>query len=218
MQTKGVAPPHYELIRRSGVTIVAPNVRGSSGYGKTYAALDDRERRENAVRDIGALLDWIGTQADLDPGRVAVSGGSYGGYMTLASLVHYSDRVRCGFELFGISDFVTYLQGSEDSHFPQAQRAEFGDERDPPTRAWLESISPARRAERIRVPLLIFQGANDVRVKPRESRQMVERIRAAGGTVTYVEAADEGHGLEQPLNQLYVGSLASEFMERCLGR
>lgn len=218
MQAKVVAPPHYELIRRTGVTIIAPNVRGSRGYGKAYAALDDRERREDAVRDIGALLDWIATQQHLDPAHVAVSGGSYGGYMTLGSLVHYSDRIRCGFELFGISDFVTFLQASEDSHFPDAQRAEFGDERDPATRAFLESISPARRAERIRVPLLIFQGANDVRVKPQESRQMVARIRAAGGTVTYVEAADEGHGLDRPLNQLYLGALASEFMERCLAR
>jgi dipeptidyl aminopeptidase/acylaminoacyl peptidase len=98
------------------------------------------------------------------------------------------------------------------------QRAEYGDERDPATRAFLESISPARHAERIRVPLLIYQGANDVRVKAQESRQMVERIRAAGGTVTYVEAADEGHGIEQPLNLLYFGSLMSEFTARCLAR
>jgi dipeptidyl aminopeptidase/acylaminoacyl peptidase len=121
-------------------------------------------------------------------------------------------------ELFGISDFVTFLQASEDGHYPEAQRAEYGDERDPATRAFLESISPARHAERIRVPLLIYQGANDVRVKAQESRQMVERIRAAGGTVTYVEADDEGHGLEQPLNQLYLGSLVSEFTARCLAR
>jgi dipeptidyl aminopeptidase/acylaminoacyl peptidase len=218
MQTRVVAPPHYELVRRIGVTIVAPNVRGSSGYGKSYAALDDRERREDAVRDVGALLDWIATQPDLDATRVAVTGGSYGGYMALATLVHYSDRLRCGMELFGISDFVTFLQASEDGHYPEAQRAEYGDERDPATRAFLESISPVRHAERIRVPLLIFQGANDVRVKAQESRQMVERIRAAGGTVTYVEAADEGHSIEQPLNQLYLGSLVSEFTARCLVR
>jgi dipeptidyl aminopeptidase/acylaminoacyl peptidase len=218
MQTRVVAPPQFELIRRMGVTIIAPNVRGSTGYGRSYAALDDRERREDAVRDVGSLLDWIATQPDLDATRVAVAGGSYGGYMALATLVHYSDRLRCGTELFGMSDFVTFLQASEDGHFPEAQRAEFGDERDVATRAFLESISPARHAERIRVPLLIYQGANDVRVKAQESRQMVERIRAAGGTVTYVEAADEGHGLEQPLNQLYFGSLVSEFTARCLVR
>jgi dipeptidyl aminopeptidase/acylaminoacyl peptidase len=218
MQTKVTPPPQYELVRRMGVTIIAPNVRGSTGYGKSYAALDDGERREDAVRDIGALLDWIATQPDLDAARVAVVGGSYGGYMTLAALVHYSDRVRCGIDVFGISDFVTFLQASEDGHFPEAQRAEFGDERDPAMRAFLESISPARHAECIRVPILIYQGANDVRVKAQESRQMVERIRASGGTVTYVEAADEGHDIEQPLNQLYVGSLMSEFTARCLVR
>ena len=216
LQSRVVAPPQYELVRRMGVTIVAPNVRGSTGYGKSYAALDDRERREDAVRDVGALLDWIATRPDLNATRVAVVGGSYGGYMTLATLVHYSDRLRCGMELFGISDFVTFLQASEDGHYPDAQRAEYGDERDPATRAFLESISPARHAERIRVPLLIFQGANDVRVKAQESRQMVDRIRAAGGTVAYVEAADEGHGIGQPLNQLYLGSLVSEFAAQCL--
>jgi dipeptidyl aminopeptidase/acylaminoacyl peptidase len=218
LQARSVAAPHFELVRNAGVTVITPNVRGSRGYGRTFSALDDGPRREDAVRDIGALLDWIATQPTLDPERVAITGGSYGGYMTLASLVHYSDRVRCGMELFGISDFVTFLEASEDGHFPDAQRAEYGDERDPATRAFLASISPARNAERIRVPLLIFQGANDVRVKPSESRQMVARIREAGGTVAYAEAADEGHGLEQPLNQLYIGALATEYMAGCLTR
>jgi dipeptidyl aminopeptidase/acylaminoacyl peptidase len=214
-----VAPrPHYEMIRRRGTTIIAPNVRGSRGYGKRYASLDDLTRREDAVRDIGALLDWIETRPDLDAARVSVAGGSYGGYMTLASLMHYGNRIRCGFDLFGISDFVTFLKSSEEGHYPDAQRAEFGDEHDPEMRAFLESISPARHAERIRVPLLIFQGSNDIRVRPRQSQHMVERIRAAGGTVTYVEAANEGHGLEQPLNQLYISALASEFMERCMAQ
>jgi dipeptidyl aminopeptidase/acylaminoacyl peptidase len=217
-QARAVPAPHFELARNTGVTVIAPNVRGSRGYGRTFTALDDGRRREDAVRDIGALLDWIATQPGLDPERIAVTGGSYGGYMTLAALVHYSDRVRCGMDLFGISDFVTFLESSEDGHFPDAQRAEFGDERDPVMRDFLASISPARNAERIRVPLLIFQGANDVRVKPQESRQMVARIRQAGGTVAYVEAANEGHGLEQPLNQLYIGALATEYMTRCLGR
>jgi acetyl esterase/lipase len=217
-QTRAVAAPPDELIRRMGITIVAPNVRGSTGYGKSFAALDDRERREDAVRDVGALLDWISTRPDLDAARVMVAGGSYGGHRTLATQVHYSDRVRCGIELFGISDFVTHLQASADGHFPEAQRAEFGDERDPAMGAFLEPISPARHAERIRVPIPIYQGANDVRVKAQESRQMVERIRAAGGTVTYIEAADERHNIEQPLNQLYFGSLMSEFTARCLVR
>jgi dipeptidyl aminopeptidase/acylaminoacyl peptidase len=218
MQATTAGMPHFEFIRRQGATVIAPNVRGSRGYGKTYAALDDKQRREDAVRDIGALLDWIATQPSLDSRRVVVSGGSYGGYLTLASLIHDGDRISCGFNLFGISDFVTFLEASQEQHYPESQRAEFGDERNPAERAFLESISPARRAERIRVPLLVFQGANDVRVKPRESRQMVERIRREGGTVTYVEAANEGHGMEHPLNQLYVGALALEFIDGCLVR
>jgi dipeptidyl aminopeptidase/acylaminoacyl peptidase len=179
-------------------------------------SLDDRERREDAVRDIGALLDWIATRPDMDPDRVGVFGGSYGGYMTLATLVNYSDRVRCGFDLFGISDLAGYVEASREEHFPEAQRREFGDERDPAMRAFLDSISPVNRAAAIRAPLLVFQGANDVRVKPEESRRMVASIREAGGDVRYVEAANEGHGFENPLNLLYVAAAAMDFLAECL--
>ena len=217
MQARPVAfNPMYNVMRQRGVTIIAPNVRGSAGYGKTYLALDDQRHREDAVRDIGALLDWIATQPTLDKNRVAVMGGSYGGYMTLASLTHYSDRLRCGCDLFGISNFNSYLEASQQHHLPEAQRAEFGDERDPAMRAFLDSISPVNQANRITVPVLIFQGANDVRVKPEESRQMVARIHAHGGTVYYIEAADEGHGLTQPLNLLYFGAAGMHILEECL--
>lgn len=216
MQAGPVLPRPFATVRDSGVAVVRPNVRGSSGYGKSYLALDDRRHRNDAVRDIGALLDWIEAQPDLDTSRVAVMGASYGGYMALASLTHFSDRLRCGIDMFGFSSVVTYIEASEEHHFPEAQRAEFGDERDPETRAFLESISPLYSAHHIGVPLMIYQGANDVRVKPRESRQMVERIRAAGGTVSYIEAADEGHSLSRPLNLLYVGAAYAEFLADCL--
>ncbi len=206
----------YDMMRRHGITVITPNVRGSSGYGKTYLKLDDHHRREDAVRDIGALLDWIATQETLDQNRIAVMGGSYGGYMVLASLTHYSDRLQCGIDLYGISNFVTFLEASQEHHFADAQRAEYGDERDPEVRAFLESISPANHADQITVPLMIFQGANDIRVKPEESRQMVERIREHGGTVHYIEAANEGHGLTKPLNLLYVGAAGMPLLEECL--
>ena len=218
MQARSTLNPAYNVLRSFGVAVITPNVRGSTGYGKTYAELDNGPLRLDAVRDIGALLDWIAADVRFDESRVAVSGGSYGGYMVLASLVAYPDRFRCGVDLFGISDFVSFLEASEEGHFPDAQRAEYGDERDPDTRRFLDSISPANHAEEIRVPLLIYQGANDVRVKPAQSRRMVERIRAAGGQVRYIEAADEGHGLTQPLNLMYFGGAFATLMDECLLR
>jgi dipeptidyl aminopeptidase/acylaminoacyl peptidase len=158
------------------LAVIRPHVRGSTGYGRRYESLDDKDRREDAVKDIGALLDWIQTRPDLDASHVAVLGASYGGYLTLASLVHFSDRLKCGVDMFGISDLPAFIDESERGHFPEAQRGEFGDARDTGVRQWLQSISPASQADRIRVPLFIFQGANDVRVKPSQSRAMVARI------------------------------------------
>jgi dipeptidyl aminopeptidase/acylaminoacyl peptidase len=206
----------YDAVAFDGATVIRPNVRGSSGYGTRYESLDDREHRADAVRDIGALLDWIRTRPDLDSSRVGIFGGSYGGYMALAALTQYSDRLRCGVDLFGISDIPTFLKESERGFFPEAQRAEFGDWRDPQMLRVLQSLSPASHASSIRAPLMIYQGANDVRVRPSQSRSMADRIRAAGGRVTYIEAPNEGHGTDQPLTQFYVGVVWMEFMSRCL--
>jgi dipeptidyl aminopeptidase/acylaminoacyl peptidase len=212
-----MAGPIDEVMYENAV-VIRPNVRGSRGYGKTYESLDDREHREDAVRDIGALLDWIAKQPGLDPERVVVTGGSYGGYMTLATLIHSGSRVRCGVELVGVSHWPAFLEESEKGHYPEAQRGEYGDSREPAMRQFLLSISPSTHADQIRVPLMIYQGANDVRVKPQQSRVMVQRIRGAGGQVTYLEAANEGHTLDQPLTQFYMGIASMEFLERCLGR
>jgi len=196
--------------------VIRPNVRGSTGYGRSFAELDDGPRREDAVRDIGALLDWIDAQPDLDGSRVAVMGASYGGYMALAVLARYGDRVRCGVDMFGIADLPAFLAESEAGHFAEAQRGEFGDARQPDVRRHLESISPITAADRIRAPLLVYQGANDIRVKPQQSRALVERVRQAGGLVAYIEAPGEGHGMARPVTQFYVGVALIEFLTRCL--
>jgi len=183
-------------------TVILPNVRGSDGYGKRYLNLDNAEKREDSVKDIGSLLDWIGTQPGLDPKRVAVYGQSYGGYMSLAVMTHYSDRLVGGVERYGISDWNTFLQNTE-AYRRDNRRAEYGDERVPAMRAVLTRISPITSVARITKPMLVMQGANDPRVPRSESDQVVARLRANGNETWYVLFADEGHGfLKKPNNDL----------------
>jgi len=183
-----------------GVAVVAPNVRGSSGYGKRYLALDNGFRREDSVRDVGALLDWIAAQPDLDDERVAVYGGSYGGYMALASAVHFGARLKAAVDIVGISNFVTFLANTQD-YRRDLRRVEYGDERDPAMRAHLERISPLTHADRIDVPLLVVQGQNDPRVPVTESEQIVRALRERDRPVWYINALNEGHGYRRKENR-----------------
>ncbi|WP_347270129.1 S9 family peptidase [Rhizorhabdus histidinilytica] len=183
-------------------TVILPNVRGSDGYGKRYLNLDNAEKREDSVRDIGALLDWIARQPGLDARRVAVYGQSYGGYMSLAVMTHYSDRLVGGVERYGISNWTTFLENTE-AYRRDNRRAEYGDERDPKMRKIFEAISPTNNVGRITRPMLVMQGANDPRVPQSESDQVVAKLRAAGNEAWYVLFADEGHGfLKKPNNDL----------------
>ena len=187
-------------VDRLGLAVIAPNVRGSSGYGGRYLKLDNGRLREDSVKDIGALLDWIERQDDLDSERVAVYGGSYGGYMVLASLIHFGDRLRCGVDLVGISNFVTFLENTK-AYRRDLRRVEYGDERDPDMRAFLEKISPTRNAARITSPLFVAQGHNDPRVPYSEAEQIVDDVRKTGETVWYLDALDEGHGFRKKDNR-----------------
>ncbi|MBS1912157.1 MAG: S9 family peptidase [Bacteroidetes bacterium] len=187
------------IIDELGIAFLYPNVRGSSGYGKTFLALDDGYRREDSHRDIDALLDWIAGQPDLDPERVMVMGGSYGGYMTLAVAVNYPERIRCAVDVVGISNFVTFLTNTAE-YRRDLRRFEYGDERDPAMRAFLEQISPLNNAERITKPIMVVQGVNDPRVPVSEAEQMVARLRAIGTPVWYLAAKDEGHGFAKKSN------------------
>jgi len=190
----------YQMwLKTLGVAIVVPNVRGSNGYGKTYLGLDNGLKREDSVRDIGALLDWIGTQPELDSERIAVFGGSYGGYMVLASAVHYSDRLKAAVEIVGISSFVTFLENTQD-YRRDLRRAEYGDERVPDMRAHLQKISPLNNVDKIDVPLFVVQGENDPRVPVTESTQMVKALREQGNKVWYMNALNEGHGYRKKEN------------------
>ncbi len=213
---EGQSRPRFQgrntfFLAELGVAIIYPNVRGSNGFGKTFLDLDNGMKREESVQDIGALLDWIAAQPDLDADRVMVIGGSYGGYMTLASAVHYSDRIRCAIDIVGISNFNTFLKNTED-YRRDLRRVEYGDERDPKMAAFLESISPLNHSERITKPLFIIQGGNDPRVPASEAVQMKERIQQNGGTVWFLMANDEGHGFRKKVNQDFQFYAMVQFM------
>ena len=190
-------------------------MRGSSGYGKSYLALDNAEKREDSVKDIGALLDWIARQPELDAARVGVIGGSYGGYMTLATLTNYPERVRAGVDVVGISHFGTFLKNTE-SYRRDLRRAEYGDERDPAMAAVFERISPLRNASKIRAPLFVAQGRNDPRVPYTEAEQIVKAVRANGQPVWYLEYADEGHGFRKKANSDYFNAATVLFWQQHL--
>ncbi len=187
------------LLDQLGIALLYPNVRGSSGYGKTFLTLDNGRKREDSVKDIGTFIDWVGRQPDLDAGRIAVMGGSYGGYMTLASLTHFGDRLKAGVDVVGISSFVTFLENTQD-YRRDLRRVEYGDERDPEMRRFLDSISPLNNVAKIRSPLLVVQGLNDPRVPATEAEQMVKALRGQGGTSWYLMARDEGHGFAKKKN------------------
>jgi dipeptidyl aminopeptidase/acylaminoacyl peptidase len=204
------------LVNELGIAVVAPNVRGSSGYGKSFLTLDNGELREDAVRDIGSLLVWIGAQPAFDRARISVMGASYGGYMVLASLVAFGERLRGGIDVVGISNFVSFLTHTS-AYRRDLRRAEYGDERDPHMRAFLERISPLTNASRIKRPLLVVEGQNDPRVPASESEQLVWRVRAAGGEVWYLTAKDEGHGFRKKANRDAYLETAASFLQR-LGR
>jgi len=187
------------FVNELGIAVIEPNVRGSSGFGKTFLALDNGMKREDAVRDIGALLDWIAQQPDLDASRVLVTGGSYGGYMSLATSVHYGDRIAGAINVVGISHFVTFLETTE-SYRRDLRRSEYGDERDPKMREFLHSISPLTNAHRIKKPLFVVQGRNDPRVPYTEAEQIVAKARANGARVWYLRAENEGHGFARREN------------------
>lgn len=199
-----------------GVAVLYPNVRGSSGYGKTYLKLDNAELREDSVRDIGALLDWIAEQPELDASRVAVRGGSYGGYMVLASLVNFGERIRAGVDIVGIANFITFLEHTS-PYRQDLRRAEYGDERDPTMRAAFERINPAGRADKIRSALLVAHGVNDPRVPFSEAQQIADRVRATGQAVWTVYAQNEGHGFAKKDNRDYLTAVEVMFLRRHLG-
>lgn len=184
------------FINELGVVKVYPNIRGSTGYGKTFLKLDNGSKREDAIKDIGALLDWIKTQPTLDSDRVLVTGVSYGGYVALSVAANYADRIRAAESISGPTNLVTFNEHTEDWRRDR-RREEYGDERDPKMREFLNQIAPLNNASKIKKPLMIVQGENDVRVPPSEANQIVAAVKKTGTPVWYLLAKNEGHDFTQ---------------------
>jgi dipeptidyl aminopeptidase/acylaminoacyl peptidase len=203
------------LVNELGIALIEPNVRGSTGFGKTFHTLDNGRLREDSVKDIGALLDWIAQQPDLDASRVVVQGGSYGGYMANAVAVHYSDRIRGAIPDVGISNFVTFLERTE-SYRRDLRRNEYGDERDPAMREWMEKIAPVNNAQKIKVPMFIVHGRNDPRVPVQEAEQIAATVAANGVPVWTMIAENEGHGFAKKENADFYFYARVLFLEKFL--
>lgn len=203
------------LVNEAGIAVLAPNVRGSAGYGKSYLQLDNAEKREDSVRDIGALIDWIDSQPELDSSRVAVLGGSYGGYMVLASLTNFPERIKAGIDIVGIASFRTFLKNTS-AYRRDLRRAEYGDERDPKMLKVFEQIDPLSNTSKIRSALLVAHGKNDPRVPFSEAVQIAEKVRGNGRQVWTLYAENEGHGGWRRQNRDYLDAVMVMFLEKNL--
>ena len=203
------------LLNELGIVLIYPNVRGSTGYGKTFSLLDNGFKREDTYKDINALFDWIGTQPELDSQRIAVTGGSYGGHMTLAVSTFYSDRIRCSVDVVGMSNLVTFLEHTE-AYRRDLRRVEYGDERNPKMREFLEKIAPMNNIERIKKPMFVIAGKNDPRVPVSESQQIADALKKQGTPVWLMIANDEGHGYRKKPNQDFQFYATVEFLQEYL--
>jgi len=202
-------------LNEMGIAIIEPNVRGSTGYGKTFTLLDNGFKREDSYKDIDALFDWVGTRPDLDGDRIAVTGGSYGGHMTLAVSTFYSDRIRCSVDIVGMSNLVTFLEHTE-AYRRDLRRVEYGDERDPKMREFLEKIAPMNNIEKIKKPMFVIAGKNDPRVPVSESQQIADALKKQGTPVWLLIAKDEGHGYRKKPNQDFEFYATVEFLKEYL--
>lgn len=188
------------LINELGIALFYPNVRGSTGFGKRFVALDNGPfRREDSVKDIGAFLDALAADPGIDAGNIGVAGGSYGGYMCYASAIFYGDRLDAANCIVAISSFVTFLENTEE-YRRDLRRVEYGDERVPEQREKLQAISPLTRVDEIGIPLLVVTGANDPRVPASEADQIIAAVRGNQGIAWHMLAKNEGHGYRKKEN------------------
>jgi dipeptidyl aminopeptidase/acylaminoacyl peptidase len=212
-QERPIFTPVFQYLASRGYCVVAPNVRGSTGYGRTYVHLDDVRQRTDAVKDIKHLWQWLVESKWAHPKRVAIWGASYGGFMTLASITTYPELWAAAVDVFGIANFITFLQNTS-AYRRKLRAAEYGDpERDAD---FLREISPIHHIDRIRAPLLAVHGVNDPRVPIDETEQIVRAVKERGGIVEYMRFEDEGHGIVKKANRLRAYSAIADFLDRHL--
>lgn len=206
--------PLVQSLVASGFAVLAPNVRGSTGYGKTYAHLDDVRLRMDSVADLAHAAYWLRDSGRADPARIAVYGGSYGGFMVLAALTSYPDLWAAGVDIVGIGNFVTFLEntGPWRRHLREAEYGSLDHDRD-----FLESVSPIHRVDQIRAPLYIIHGRNDPRVPISEAEAMARRLTELGRTVELLCLEDEGHQISKLHNKLNAYPRAARFLQQHLG-
>ena len=195
--------------------MVTPNIRGSTGYGKTYTHLDDVRKRMNAVKDLISLVEWLKGDKDIDVGKVAVIGGSYGGFMVLSAISHYPKLWAAAVDIVGMSSLRTFLQTT--SPWRKKQREyEYGTvEKDG---KFFDQIDPLNHADNITAPLMVIHGVNDPRVPIEESEQIVNKLKQRDHPVTYIRIEGEGHTLEKHKNKIYAYSKIADFLEKHIGK
>lgn len=203
------------IINELGVAIIYPNVRGSSGYGKTYVAMDNGFKREDSYKDIETLLKWLKDQPGIDGDHIMVTGGSYGGHMTLATATRYNDLIACSLDVVGMSNLVTFLEHTE-PYRQDLRRVEYGDERDAKMREFLESIAPMNHVKNITKPMFVVAGANDPRVPKSEADQIVAALKAQNSPVWYLVGKNEGHGFSKKQNSDFQFYATIMFIQRYL--
>lgn len=209
--------PDFQYYVARGIAVLDLNYRGSTGHGRDFAELNDREGKLNEVGDLADAVAWLRASGRVDADRVAVGGISYGGYLTNAALGAYPDMFVAGVSAVGVSDWVTALEGASPA-LKASDRLEYGDISDPAVRRFFAALSPINNAERIRTPLMVLHGANDPRDPVTESDHFVERIRAAGGNVTYLRFPDEGHGIAKLANRVHAYRRIAAFLEERFAR
>mgnify|MGYP001792986629 CR=1 FL=1 len=208
------AGAQYHVAR--GVAVFQPNVRGSTGLGRTYGMLDDREKRLDSVSDLVDMLEYLGKEGLVDADNAAVLGGSYGGYMVNAVLAEYPGTFRAGVALYGVADWITALELASPS-LKAADRIEFGDFTEEKWREFYRVNSPIRKADKINVPVLYSHGVKDPRIDIYETEVMVKTLRANGVPAPFIRMPDEGHGWRKLSNQLFYYRKQAEFLEEQFG-
>jgi dipeptidyl aminopeptidase/acylaminoacyl peptidase len=216
----GLARPDFDAVHQyllaRGIAVLDLNFRGSTGYGKRFARLDNRRQRPNAVRDLEDAVRWLAADGRVDASWAAVMGGSYGGYLTFAALADFPGLFDAGVSFVGVSNWITALEGASPA-LKASDRLEYGDIDDPADREFFRELSPIARVDRVADPLMVVHGANDPRDPVTESDQFVRGVRERGGRVEYLRFPDEGHGIRRLDNRVIAYRRIAAFLERELG-